>query len=362
MLRHPGWFRRTTVLPLVSLVLAVALGPVAAAAGPGEDPPTPLEQALAHVPADASVIAFTDWNRLKAARGLGDLTGDTPADQRLLALDGLERSEALFSSTASMDLRGFRERWGWDPADLDWEAEIGPVGWWRVLRFPDGFDLGAVRDRYLAAGWSMTMVGDATALWDGRDKAVFLADGRTLLLGDVPRSALEAVDGTPPPGIRPTPLGAVVGELETPLTAIVLTGDAACTGAGAGSGRWDARTDPRNPPANVTLLDQVGPLHPWTALAAATEEGPGDTTTARFAFAFADEVSAAVDSAGRTILADQGTSLTTGLPYIQSVFRVTDTAVHGTAFTIDTAFVNSAPSVLHHLVDEGEDLLFATCR
>ncbi len=346
---------------------AVAASPApSGSSGTGSDP---LGEAVTMAPLGTSSILFTDWAAMKAAHGLEDITGATPLDGRMDAMLSLGKIEAPFAGYAIGRFRGHADAWGWDTTDLDWEASYlldgPPVA---VLRFREGFDLAPVIAHFDDRGFTVEMTEDATirshamdvsADWIGDSdfgvlNTAFLDDGRTLVLSSGLDAVKAALDARHVMTFRASPAAVAAARLEGPLSAGIELGPDACAA-------YDPVTlgDP-DAGGNAQLLAQAGPLGTWEAMAVGTDRDAAGEATGRFVLAYADPGQAIADTAGRTLLADQGISLRAQQPYATSVFQLTDVTTDDAELVLDVVPVDGASRRLPQALFS-RDLLFATC-
>jgi hypothetical protein len=127
---------------------------------------TPLDRMLETIPweAEDAMALFTDWSQIKAALGLGGLSSESPLDVRLQFLNRTLQDQAAGSAYGMQYARSHAQEWGWDTADLDWEANIItrnlPPAY--VLKFRDGFDFAPVIEHFSARGFTQTESHGAT--------------------------------------------------------------------------------------------------------------------------------------------------------------------------------------------------------
>jgi len=350
-----------------------ALGTCEAAAtqeADAEDPassPSPLAEAVRFTPPGTDALLLTDWAAMKAAHGYEGIGSATPLDERMDAFLDLTSQEAPMAGFAIDRFRGHAESWGWDTSDLDWEASYAgegpPVA---VLRFRDGFDLGAVMRRYDERGFTAETYGDAiirshpmdpSADWImdsdlGVLNTAFLDDERTLVLSAGIDGLEAALDARQIEFVRAPSSWLLAEVLGEPLSAGLEIGLDACQGYGlmlAPDG-----TDP-----NEALSTGVGPLAAWEAMGLGIYRAD-ERARGRFAFAYGSAEDAAADLGGRLRLAEEANSAVSDAPYAESVLSVLGAAADGPLITLDVA---PAEGIARRLSDAWirRDLPFATC-
>ncbi len=361
--------KRVATSLLLSLAAASVAVMPAIAQRPAPDGPRPLAEAVTFAPLGASTILFTDWAAAKAAHGHEDVTSATPLEERMDAMVDLGRTEAPFAGYAIDRFALHAEAWGWDTADLDWEASYvmdgPPVA---VLRLRHDFDLAPVIARFDDRGFSTETYGDATIRSHGMDlssdwigtsdfgilNTAFVDDGRTLVLSSSLEAVRATLDARHIAFVQAPPSWVVAGVLGSPLSAAIEVGTGAC-----------AAYDPRlqgagDAGANADLLVEVGPLTPWQAMGIGTDRDETGAAIGRYVFDHLSESDALANLAGRARLADQGISLRTDAPYAGSVFRLASFTTEGRDIVLDVAPVDDASRRLQQAF-LGRDMIFATC-
>lgn len=260
---------RARVLITAAVALVVVLGGFVAArllGGPG----TALEEAVAVAPADAQRYTFTDWAAVREEiAGSDGSTGNIPEllangfDLDLTSASGLVESAALLDA-----------EFGWSPDTIDWELLAqSPEGAVEIVSLGvDSTD--AVADRLEALGYQPPAEDDG--VWVGGTEVLAELSGRTglpatptlqyvalsdgLLWASDRQPYLEAV--LEDSGGPTDPVADVVSALsESPVSAVVYTGDQACEGLSMGQADEDDQADAD------ALIARAGELNPVTAFA-----------------------------------------------------------------------------------------------
>jgi hypothetical protein len=381
-------FGARTIAPLLAVALtasACSLLPrqapaVAEAPGPSQTPeptavpsPTPspvpipghLGEALAFVPPITSSVSFTDWTALKTGVGAARLTGTSSFSAKAAAL----KNEATPAGFGLRFLGAHRYDWGFDVMDLDWDLLVipvsGPPVW--ALRFRDGFDLGPFKHHLDDRGFKRETVQggqlfthplDAQASWVSSTElailnTALLADRRTAVLSsdEAPvRDILQhgPVDGLIASGRR------VADLLGTPAAMTMLLGHQTCSDLVAG-----LPTSPGELRAGIDAeLRSAGTLHAYDALAISYSRA--DQVIGRIVMGYDDAAAASADVAGRTTLAQTGTSIASGGTYADTVFTLAHAAAEDGTIVFDVSPGDDQPARLFAMVDD-RDMLFASC-
>ncbi len=295
---------------------------------------------------DTRTVVFTDWDALKAAYGVEDLTSADPYEERMAFYSATAPASATDAPWACFACHGrlradsLKTHWGFDNLDLAWEAEIQQQrGVVFILRFMDGVDLTPLIGRFDARGLS-TEVQDGVTIrlhdqepaewWIQTDPAIlnaaFLPDGHTLLLAMSEAEIESALSQEAPlPAMRSAPvLRDTVAALERPTSAFLAFDlNQLCNPFL----RMPASEELQS--TVQSLLDRAGTLHPYTLMAVGNR---GSLTPAgRIAFGYGDPAEAAADLAGRRLLADEGVSFMRGMgrPLREAIFTLVDAGVSG---------------------------------
>ncbi|MCW2817899.1 MAG: hypothetical protein JWR42_686 [Marmoricola sp.] len=156
--------RRTLLVVLVALVVVAALV-VGGSAVWKRTHRTPVQQALALVPAASLRVAFTDWDLVR--RTLHADLGSAPSASRIDAF--LSKAyDADLSAASSIDGSGpaLEDKYGFGPATAQWEAYAqSPQGATMVLRPRDGTDFDGLARRLADLGYAKPKDGDG--VWKG---------------------------------------------------------------------------------------------------------------------------------------------------------------------------------------------------
>lgn len=132
-------FAMKRTLLITCFVLLVVLVPVCALSA------APLDRVLAVVPRDLTevMLLFTDWSY------------DSPVKLRLELEQHASRDLAAASAYALAHIQSHSVTWGWDTADLVWEAnvvsrELPPI---HILRLRNDFDFSPVAAHFIERGF-----------------------------------------------------------------------------------------------------------------------------------------------------------------------------------------------------------------
>jgi hypothetical protein len=342
-LASPGGSVAPSANPTAAPSAAPSAEPSASAPGAAREP---LVQVLDFLTLDATNVLFTDWEALKAAYGMADLTSADPLDERLAFLAATVPPSATDAPYACFACRGSRAdvlkaNWGFDNLDLAWEAEI-----WQqrarvaVLRFQDDADLAPLISRFDERGFSTELRDGVTIRVHALDRsdwminvdpamlnAAFLPDGHTLLLATT-LAALESAlsQDAPLPALRSAPvLRDAVAALERPSSAFLAFDlNDLCNPF--------LNLPPSHPELETTvqsLLERAGTLHPYTVMAVGNRGSL--TPPGRIVFGYGDPTEAIADLAGRRLLTDEGVSVlqALGKPLREIFFTLVDAQVTG---------------------------------
>jgi hypothetical protein len=345
--------------------------------------PSPILEALAFAPPELMSFQFTDWTALKALHGGTAVTSASPLNERQQLVLAMVRSEASLTPFRLDRLASWPELWGWDNTDLAWEATwlAGPEA--RVLRFRDGWDAGPFIARLEGLGYVRDEKRHGTDFTEppdfdprsepqavlgpdersiGWDQRVAISpDGRTVVFGwgESAYSTLRRAVQADPATIAGGPVGRAAVALDHPITALIVDETRDCDLLA--DHRFADETMAGFADDMTSLVDSVGPLHPYQAIGIGyARAGPGEPVLGRYAFAYPRAQQAAADLPGRRTLIDEGYSTLHGKRYREAAFMLVDASADGPQLVLDVAPLNDDPQVLFDLVT-GRSLSFATC-
>lgn len=136
---------------------------------------TSFSEALDVVPLESRRLSFTDWSQVRGA--LGERLGEDPAPAAIEAMITKAYDTDLSASSSIEDSSvALQTYFGFSPATIDWEAYFqAPEGAAMVVRLPDDFDLGSVRDHLVDIGF--TKPSEKNGVWDGGIDLIAALDG-----------------------------------------------------------------------------------------------------------------------------------------------------------------------------------------
>jgi hypothetical protein len=365
---------------IATLVLALALvAPVTATS----TPQSPLLEAVAYVRPDAEFydrnLDLTDWSELKRLHAGGGITSDSPIGERQRLLLDIARSEAVRTPLGLDRLQAWKEAWGWDNTDLEWEARVGHGS--AVLRFGDHWDATPFGVALKARGYRATDIKGGVRYAPGSDglelplrialerlfggidtfgdtlkaRAVIdvSQDGRTVIVRwGGPSRSLNGAARTDPEAVASSPLGRAAVALGRPVVATLIDGRMGCSA--------DGRSNQLMSEEAAILARSVAPLHPYEALGVAySRSEPTVPPIGRIVFVYPNAEQAREDLAGRRLLIDEGypwpDSPRAGR-YSDIAFGLMDIRAQGRDLVIDVAPVNGIPGNLFLSLGRGASL------
>ncbi|MCW2866543.1 MAG: hypothetical protein JWR20_731, partial [Marmoricola sp.] len=236
--------RRTLLVVLLVLAVVVALV-VGGTVAWKRSHRTPMQQALAMVPAASLRVGFTDWDLVR--RTLHEDLGSDPSASRI---DGFlsKAYDGDLSAASSIDESGpaLEGKFGFGPATARWEAYAqGPDGATMVLRPRDGTDFDGLARRLADLGYTKPKTDDG--VWKGGvdlvasldstlspelQYVVLLKDQDVVVTSDT--SAYAAVAAKAARGDGPTAdsvagVSEMAAQVGRPTDAMTWTRDFACT-------------------------------------------------------------------------------------------------------------------------------------
>ena len=363
-------------LPAVWLGLVVALGSAHALSG------TSLDKVLELVPKDSAdvMISFTDWPQIKDNLGFGFLTSDGPLLFRLELARRVSQDQAAASAYALSFLRTHAETWGWDTADLDWEAhviarEFPPT---YILKLRDDFDFSPVAAAFVERGFAQTESDaalvfthelDARADWMRTTELSILTTAyieaeQLMILSAFPAGAetvLAVRAGEIAPLTEDPFACAAVEHLNNPTSAIVLRGLGECVRFTphpildlVGAIRADERIAEL-----IALIEEGELLVPYRAVGVGyrqEERRPVGTVV----FEYDTPELAAMELPVRSLLAQEAISTHHDAPVSESYFTLVSSDVQQSAVILTVTPVNDQPNRLFRMIFY-RDAVFAGC-
>ena len=347
--------RRLWVAGAVLVALALAVGGFAWWRGGDR---TSFAWAVEHAPTGTQRASWTDWAAVRAHEHAA-LAADSSVPELRHFLtrafdDDLSSTSALVGSALVL-----QQRFGFSPANADWElfsqSDQGAVV---MVHLPSG-DLGAVADHLRGLGYREP--ADAGGVWAGGPDLVsrisadltpelsYVAvdtNHGVVLASDSSAFLSLALQGVHDGGAPAAALGSVVDDAGEPLSSAVYSGDYACGAlAMAHAGAADQAEGRR-------LVGAAGEVNPYTAFAM-SDEPDGSV---RVALKFDDAGQARTNADTRAVLArgpapGQGGSFT-------DRFRVDSATAEGSLVVLRLT-PRADASVLSDL--STGPLLFATC-
>lgn len=341
-----------------------------------------FDRVLELVPANVTefMLLATDWLQIKTQLGLNLLTGELPVALKMELARRLSEDQAAASAYALPRLDTHASMWGWDFADLDWEAnincrELAPT---YVLKLRDNFDFTPVAEHFAERGFVQTeSFGvviyshrlDPSADWIRTTElsilnTAYVAEEKLMILS-ISQSAVQAVLATRAGDIESLAndvfATGVLEHLDNPCSAVVLLGLGECI-----------RFTP-NP-----LLDLMGTiptqeqieemkarieerelLVPYRAVGVGYRNAENGTI-GTIVFEYDTPEIAALDLPARRLLAEEGMSTYFDAPISESYFAVLSAEVMDGAAVLKVVPVNDQPRRLLRMILY-RDAAFAGC-
>jgi hypothetical protein len=360
--------------------VAVSLGVAAALMSCGLCFASPLDEVLGLVPHEITepMILFTNWSHIKEQLGLGFLTSESPLNFRIELVTRISQDQAAASAYGLSHMRTHAEDWGWDTADLDWEANISsqnlPPTY--ILKFRDGFDFTPLVEHFRERGFIQTQSCGATVFSHKLDvradwarttelsihETALLAEGNMLILSSFGVEAFLTVATGELESLTEDPFArAAVAHLGDPYAAILLLGTGECL-----------RFTP-NP-----ILDLIGTiptkeridelkamvkeeklLVPYRALGVAYRQEENQPI-GTIVFEYDAAELAEMELPARCVLAEQGISIYFDAPIRESYFTILDCGVQDSAVILAVSPLSDQPWRLFRMIIY-RDAVFAGC-
>jgi hypothetical protein len=322
-----------------------------------EEDPTTMAYAVSLAPEGAQRVLWTDWAGVREELGL-DLDRASSGEQA----DGLLEAalDADLGSASILDLSAatMQQSLGFSPATLDWELYAQTAdGAALVMRLGGGVTTDDVAAALVEVEYVEPAEADGTWTRDADTSPVatdldptlgniaLLEDEGLVVASDLPIGVDAALDAIADAESEPVPAG-VVDALGSPLSAVLYTGDQACSELAMGN------ADPRDQQTADDLLAAAGTVNPLTGFAIAAEPGGG----VRVAMGFDGEEQARTNADTRAVLA-AGPAPGQGGDFADR-FTVEEVSADGSVVRMDLARVDGAEVVAD--LTNGP-VLFATC-
>jgi len=294
--------RRLWVAGAVVAALALVAGAVVWWRGGDE---SSFAWAVGHAPAGTQRASWTDWAAVRRHEGAALTSRSSVADLHHFLNqsfdDDLSSASALVQSAPTL-----QQRFGFSPADADWElfsqSDQGAV----VMVHLPAADLAGVAGHLQDLGYHAPP--DSAGVWAGGSDLVaeispdltpelsYIAidtHDSVLLASDTAAFLAVALDAVSGHGERVTGLGAVVADAGEPLSSAVYSGDYACSALAMGhAGAGDQAAGRR-------LLAAAGEVNPYSAFAMSDE--PDGSVRVGFEFDGSDAARTNADT--RAVLA-----------------------------------------------------------
>ena len=186
------------VASILVVVLAVGFGWWAAALNPDTRPA--LTSALDALPADTTVVGFTDWSQIREHLGVGVV--DSRGERGKLA-GAAARRDLSTRSVIGNRVDEIARPLGWSAADVEWEAYgQDPDGTAAVVRLGRSTSFDDVRKQLRAAGYrqdgSRWIAGQRSSLPETFSNLALVPRQRLVVLSDRSKQlarVLDVVDG-----------------------------------------------------------------------------------------------------------------------------------------------------------------------
>lgn len=333
---------------------------------------SPLADVLGFVPTDIREpsVFFTNWAQIKALIGLENVTSESPFELRLELVQRTSQDQAAASAYGMSYFRQHADSWGWDTADLDWEAHIisydmGPA---YILKFRKDFEFAPVAQRFKARGFVQTESHGAVIytheldLWADWVRTTELSIHATAYIeGDkllILSSYLGAVEG-----LLATRAGELASLSGNPfaVSAVEHLGEPAAASLLFGVGQCLRFTE--NP-----LLDLIGTIPDEETIAQLKAEFEdrellvpyrvfsvgyhyeSDQPIGTIVFEYDTPELAEMDLPAREAVAKEGMSDSFDAPIAERLFTVLDTQVQDSAVIIKVSPINDQPRRLFRMV------------
>lgn len=365
---------RTLLVALFALLFTLASASVASA--------SPLADVLGLVPQALTdvMISFTNWSQIKSHLGLGFLTSEGPEAFRLELLRRVSQDHAAASAYALPYGRTHAATWGWDTADLEWEAnvvsrELPPT---YILKLRDDFDFSTVATRFADRGFIQTESHgvlvyshelDPSADWIRTTElsiltTAYLAEEKMMILSSYPApvETLLALRAGEFASLATDPFTvAAVEHLDNPASAIVIRGLGECLHFTPNPILDFIGTAPTDEDIAElrAMVQEKQLLVPYRALAVGYREEES-RPVGTIVFEYDTPELAEIDLPARCVLAEGGVSTHYDAAISESYFTILNCNVRGSAAILMVSPINDQPNRLFRMIFY-RDAVFAGC-
>ncbi len=366
--------RLTLVVALFALSVALPSASVVIAS-PLADVLELVPQALPDV-----MISFTDWFQIKSCLGLGFLTSEGPEAFRLELMRRVSQDHAAASSYALPYSRTHAETWGWDTADLEWEAnvvssELPPI---YILKLRNDFDFSTVAARFAERGFIQTESRGALIysheLDPGADwirttqlsilTTAYLEEEKMMILSSYPAPVeiLLAVRTGEFAALAEDPFTTTAAKhLDNPASAIIMRGLGECLRFTSNPILDLIGTAPTEEAIAElrAMVEEKQLLVPYRALGVGYREEESHPV-GTIVFEYDTPELAEMDLAARCMLAEEGLSTHYDAPISEGYFTVLNCTIQDSAVVLEVTPINDQPNRLFRMILY-RDAPFAGC-
>lgn len=323
-----------------------------------DGPDTPLAAAVAMAPADSRQLSWVDWT---AVRRELDATVDAtsePTEVDAFAEDAfnadLAQKSALRSSAGAM-----QRRLGFSPASIDWELFAqSPAQAAVLMHVGADVDLDDVPELLLAAGYEQPEDDDGVWVADSETDPVtselvpelyFLSLDREagIVIGSDTADGIDTAVAAERAAASGPIADDVLATVATPVTALLLTGEQACTALAMAGADTDEQA------AGNLLVAAAGKVNPIADFGIARDADGG----VRVVLGFENDEQARTNADSRAALAS-GAAPGQGGDFADR-FTLGPVTAEGSVVTLDLQPADDYPYVFSDL-SQGP-VLFATC-
>lgn len=341
---------------------------------------SPLDRVLEFVPQEITepMIMFTNWDYIKDQVELGFVTSSSPLELRIELVTHISEGQAAASVYGLSDFRTHAEDWGWDTADLEWEANIisQNLPSTYILKFRDDFDFTPLIEHFLARGFAQTESYVATIFSHELDlqadwarttelsihETAYLAEENMLILSSFGVGQYLATATGEVASLSESAFArAAVAHLGDPFAAILLVGPGECLGFTPNPildllEGMSIETVIENFKAR---LDNQEIMLPYRALGVGYDYRNG-IPTGTIVFEYDTPEFAEIELPVRRVLAETGSSTRYDAPIADSYFSVLDAEVQESGAILTVYPAHDQPRLLFQMIYY-RDAIFAGC-
>lgn len=326
------------------------------------------------------ILYFTNWSLIKSYLGLENISSQSPMEKRWELINSINKDQAAAAGYALSRFAKHAERWGWDTADLRWEAKIedAKINPTYILKFNQEFDIGEVIAHFEERGFEYKeYLGSDIYFhkemfkteWVGTTELAIqctavMPEEKIFILSTHPESVrliIDIVEGKYSSLEEDGAVSAVVDHLDNSASVVLLPGTGAC-------GHFTVNPILSSLGGELTeedfkqmeaMLESRSKLNIYDVLGVGYRYQDGQPE-GFIIFHYPESSWAKEDLPLRKEMAENGISTRSKQPYSESVFKLANAYVREKNLIFSVIPVNNQPRRLFNQILMA-DMMLATC-